>query len=92
MMASFLSEDALVQVAAHLVERALATRGACQDTLHAAHLFDGLHLVEHVVHGEALAQHTLGSLKLLCIGCLLGLLDDADDIAHAQNALGHAIG
>ena len=78
-----LVEDALVQVAAHLVERALTTGKHTQDTLHAAHLLDGLHLVEHVVHGKALAQHALGSLKLLGIGRLLSLLDDADNVAHA---------
>ena len=87
-----LVEDALIQVAAHLVERALAAGKHAQNALHTAHLLDGLHLVEHVVHGKALAQHALGSLELLGIGCLLGFLDNADDVAHAQDALGHAIG
>ena len=55
------------------------------------YLLDSLHLLEHVVHGEALAQHALGSLELLGVSRLLGLLDDADDVADAQDALGDAV-
>ena len=92
MMASFLSKMPSSGVAAHLVERTLAAGEHAQDALHAAHLLDGLHLVEHVIHGEALAQHALGSLELLGVGRLPGLLNNADNVAHTQNALGHTIG
>ena len=91
-MASLRSKTLLIEIAAHLVEGTLAAREHAQDALHAAHLLDGLHLLQHVVHGEAIAQHALGGGDLLGRGGLLGLLDDADDVAHAEDALGHALG
>ncbi len=48
--------------------------------------------MEHVVHGEAFAQHLLGASNLLLVGGLLGGVDDAVEVAHTEDALGHAVG
>ncbi len=58
----------------------------------AAHLANLLHLGKHVVHGKALAQYALGLGGACSVGIGLGRLNDAVDVTHAQDALGHAVG
>ncbi len=57
------------------------------------HLLQLLHLLEEVVERE-LALEQLGGrgLGLLLLVDLLGLLDEAEDVAHAEDAARHAIG
>ena len=57
-----------------------------------AHLHEALELILHVVEGEPRHEEALGGLGgLLLVDDLLGLLDEADDVAHAEDALGHAL-
>ena len=85
-------EDLLIQIAAHLIQSALAARKLGENALHAAHFLDSGHLLEHIIHGKAVTKHALGIFDLLGVGHLLRLLDNANDVTHAQDALGHAIG
>ena len=58
-----------------------------------AHLLDLLHLVEEVVEGELpLEQLGGGLLGLVLLEDLLGLLDEGEHVAHAEDAPGQAIG
>ena len=66
-----------------------------QDLRHRAHLADLLHLLEEVVEGElaALAGQLGGGLgRLLGVEGLLGLLDQGEHVAHAEDARGHPVG
>ncbi|CAB4858711.1 unannotated protein [freshwater metagenome] len=58
-----------------------------------AHLLDGLHLLEEVVEGE-FTLHEAGSsgFGLLLVEGLLGLFDEAEHVAHAEDPARHAIG
>ena len=57
------------------------------------HLADGHHLLEEVVERElAGADLVGGGLGLLGVEVLLGLLDEAEHVAHAEDATGHAVG
>ena len=58
-----------------------------------AHLLDLLHLLEEVLEGE-LALEQLGGrrLGLVLLVDLLGLLDEGEDVAHAEDAAGEAVG
>ena len=58
-----------------------------------AHLADPLELVEEVLERElVLAQLLLERLRLVLVDRLLGLLDERQDVAHAEDPLGHAVG
>ena len=57
------------------------------------HLLDLLHLLEEVVEGElALEELGRGRLGLVLLVDLLGLLDQGEHVAHAEDATGEAIG
>ncbi|CKR91769.1 Uncharacterised protein [Mycobacterium tuberculosis] len=57
-----------------------------------AHLAYREHLLEEVLQGQlAGADLGCGLLGLLCIEDLLGLFDQAQHIAHAQDATGHPV-
>ena len=57
------------------------------------HLLQLLHLLEEVVEGELAVQQLLGGrLGLILLERLLGLLDEGEHVAHAQDAAGHAVG
>ncbi len=58
-----------------------------------AHLLELLHLVEEVVEGELpLHQAGGGRLGLVLLEDLLGLLDEGEHVAHAEDAAGEAVG
>ena len=78
-------------IATHLAQRLVSAGKHAQNLSHAAHLANLLHLGKHVVHREALAQHPLGFGGGSGVGVGLGRLDDAHDITHAEDALGHAV-
>jgi hypothetical protein len=61
---------------------------------HRAHLADGLHLGQEVLEGEVVAGLELrGHLRgLLGVERLLGLLDQREHVAHAEDARGHPVG
>ena len=64
-----------------------------EDVADRAHLLDLLHLGEEVVEGELTLEQLLGRLLgLVLLEGLLGLLDQGEDVAHAQDAPGHAVG
>ena len=60
----------------------------------AAHLVHLLHLLLEVLQVEALAlAHLVGELlRLLDVDLLVRLLDQRQDVAHAEDARGHALG
>ena len=61
--------------------------------LERAHLLDLLHLLEEVLERElALAQHLLGLRLLVLVEGRLGLLDEREHVAHAEDAARHAVG
>ena len=63
----------------HLVER--------------AHLLDLLQLLEKILQRELrLAELLLERDRLLLVDLLLRLLDERDDVAHAEDPRGHAVG
>ena len=58
-----------------------------------AHLLQLLHLLEEVVERElALEQLLGGRLGLVLLEDLLGLLDQREHVAHAEDAAGHPVG
>ena len=59
-----------------------------------AHLADRHHLLEEVLEGEALAGGELAGHPLGLVGVegLLGLLDEREHVAHAEDARGHPLG
>ena len=58
-----------------------------------AHLAHLLELVEEVLEGElGAAELGLHLRRLLLVEGLLGLLDEAEHVAHAEDAAGHAVG
>ena len=59
-----------------------------------AHLADRLHLLEEVLEGELVAAAELGGhlLGLVLVEGLLGLLDQGEHVAHAEDAGGHPVG
>src|SRR3954453_11160973 len=58
-----------------------------------AHLADRLELLEEVLERELpLAHLALEVGGLVVLELLLGLLDERQDVAHAEDALGHAVG
>ena len=59
-----------------------------------AHLADRHHLLEEVLEREALAGGELAGhpLGLLGVEGLLGLLDQGEHVAHAEDARGHPLG
>ena len=60
---------------------------------HAAHPLDLLQLLGEIVEVEGALLHLLGDLVgLLHVDRLSGLFDEADDVAHAENAAGDAGG
>ena len=64
-----------------------------EQTTERAHLLDLLHLIEEVVERE-LAFHHLhrGLLGLVLLERLLGLLDQGEHVAHAEDPARHAVG
>jgi len=57
------------------------------------HFADCAQLVEEVVEAELVApQLALELARLALVELLLGLLDEAHDVAHAEDPLGHAVG
>ena len=62
------------------------------DVAERAHLLHLRHLCEEVFEIEVGLLHLLGqAFGFLVVDDLLGLLDEGDDVAHAQNTLGHAV-
>jgi hypothetical protein len=59
-----------------------------------AHLADRDHLLEEVLQGELLAAEQLGGhlLGLVLVEGLLGLLDEGEHVAHAEDAASHPVG
>src|ERR687883_646881 len=58
-----------------------------------AHPADLLHLLEEIVERElALPDLALELYRLPLVHLALGLLGEGHDVAHPENALGHAIG
>jgi len=60
---------------------------------HPAHFANGLHLFEKIIKAEGAFGHL--SLHLLGFGgveLLLGFFHQRNDIAHAENPAGHAVG
>ena len=63
------------------------------DPAEGAHLLDLLELVEEVVEGESALEDAGGGLfGLLGLEDLLGLLDQGEHVAHAQDPAGQAVG
>ena len=63
------------------------------DLAQVAHVLQLLHLIQVVAEGQTvLAELFLQLLGLLFIVLLLGLFDEGEHVAHAQNAPGHAVG
>ncbi len=63
------------------------------DAAEAADLLDLRQLIGEVLEIELALAHLLGDLlRLLRIDRLRGLLDQRDDVAHAENAVGDAVG
>ena len=64
-----------------------------EQRLHRAELAHLLQLVHEVVESELAFRHLLGGLAgLLLVELLLRLFDQGKDIAHVEDARGHAIG
>ena len=58
-----------------------------------AHLLDLGHLLEEVLERELALEHAVGGvLGLLLVEGLLGLVDEGEDVAHAEDAAGEAVG
>ena len=77
-----------------LGQRLLHLPGAgqhAQDPADRAHLADRQHLLQEVLEGE-LAGHLGGRLGLVGLEGLLGLLDQGEHVAHAQDPGGHPVG
>ena len=63
------------------------------DVAEGTHLLHLRHLREEVLEVEVGLLHLLGqTLGFLVVDDLLGLLDEGDDVTHAQDTLGHAVG
>jgi hypothetical protein len=63
------------------------------DLFERSHLADAAHLIEEVIEGEGGVGHLgfeLGGFDLIEFG--LGLFDEGEDVAHAEHALGDALG
>ena len=77
-------------------QRVLHLTGAgqhAQQVADRAHLADRQHLLEEVLQRElAGADLRGGGLGLLGVEDLLGLLDEAQHVAHAEDAAGHPVG
>ena len=86
--------DLVVEI--RLVHLLLHLAHAGQHAHHALHAAELLHLLEllaQVVHVEAAFHHPLRlALGRLALHGLGGFLDQADDVAHAEDAAGDAIG
>ena len=68
-------------------------RHHAHDAAHAAELLDLRELLGKVIEIEHALAHPLGHLgRLLGVDILRGLLDQADDVAHAEDAVGKAAG
>ncbi|PRQ07407.1 hypothetical protein ENSA7_28710 [Enhygromyxa salina] len=81
----------------HLVRnvaaKQLTHRHLGHQVLHRAHRLDGLDLGQEVVHPEPAAEHLLGvGGGLLLVDDLLEVLHEADQVAHAQDSAGEALG
>ena len=64
-----------------------------EDLVEGPHLLELGHLVEEVLQVELLlAQLFLQLPGLLLVVALLGLVDEGEHVAHAQDARGHAVG
>ena len=69
------------------------TRHHADDARKGAHLLDGLHLFQEVVQRELTVHETLGGLLgALLIEGFFGLVDEGEHVAHAEDALSHAVG
>ena len=63
------------------------------DLLHRPHALDLLELLDEVVEREGPFAHLRGELGLLLLAPrALGLFDEREDVAHVQDAGGHAVG
>ena len=77
----------------HLLLQFADARQHAHDAAQAAHFFQLPQLRQHVLQVELTLLHAFGQAFGLILGDGLGgLLDQADDIAHAQNAVGHPFG
>ena len=88
------AEEAVVEAGlVHLLRHLRHAGEHAHDALHAAHLLHLLELALQVVHVELTLleplHHPLGGLEL---EGLLRLLDQGDDVAHAEDAPGDAVG
>src|SRR5262245_51990836 len=64
-----------------------------EDLVERPHLLDLAELVAEILQGEAVLAELLDQgLGLLAIDRLLGLLDQREHVAHAEDARGHAVG
>ena len=81
--------DGLLRGAGHL-----AGAGDQTDQLaDRSHLLDLVELAAEVLEREAVLHHPLGGpLGLFLVDVLLHALDEADDVAHAQDALREPVG
>ena len=69
------------------------TRDHAHELIQGTHALDGVQLVLEVDKGEGLFAEAFSQFATaLLVDGLLGLLDQGDDVAHAQNARGDAIG
>ena len=76
-----------------VLEHLRTTRQQADDVLKRPKLLHLAELHEEVIQGELTLAHLLLKIhRLGGIDTIHRLLDERDDIAHAQDALGHALG
>ena len=87
---------AFIDRVGHLLHRVLPAGHARQHLREVAHRAELLHLpelIEEVFERELPFHHVLGGLlRLLDVELLLRLVDQGQDVAHAEDATGHAVG
>ena len=88
-----LADLAVVDLRRGLLQVLRHARDQGHHARHRSHLLDLLELLEEVLEGEAALHHGGGALggDLLVHGAL-GLLDEAEHVAHPEDAVGHPVG